>query len=184
MNKTGMIVFSSIVVLVVLGIMIFGTYISYSNKEIMLRNQIVAKQQDNQNEFDNMWKKISQVAQVTDKERQSLMDIFIKYADARTNDSTNQIMTWVKESVPNVNSTTYQNLQNIIVSSRDSWTMRQKELIDYKREHDNLRMMFPGSLFLTGRPEIKIIIVTSSKTQETFKTGNDDNVDVFGKGEQ
>lgn len=35
------------------------------------------------------------------KERQSLMDIFVQYADARTNDSSNQIMTWVKESIPN-----------------------------------------------------------------------------------
>jgi hypothetical protein len=181
MNKTVMIVLSTLVVLVILGLIIFSMSVNYSNREIMLRNQITTKQQDNQSEYDNMWKKISQVAQVTEKERQSLMDIFVQYANARTNDSNNLVMTWVKESIPNVNSDTYRNLQNIIISSRDSWTMRQKELLDYKREHDNLRMMFPGSLFLAGREEIKVTIVTSSRTQETFKTGNDDNVEIFGK---
>jgi hypothetical protein len=94
------------------------------------------------------------------------MDIFVQYANARSMKSDNMIMAWVKETVPNVNSSTYQNLQNIIIGSRDSWTMRQKELLDYKREHDNLRMMFPGSLFLAGRPEIKVVIVTSNKTQK------------------
>lgn len=181
MKKNGMIILASLITIIVLSLLIVGMFVSYSNKEIMLRNQITTKQQDNQNEYDNMWKKISQVAQVAEKERQSLMDIFVQYANARSMKSDNLVMTWIKETVPNINSNTYQNLQNIIISSRDNWTMRQKELLDYKREHDNLRMMFPGSLFLASREEIKITIITSSRTQETFKTGNDDNVDVFGK---
>jgi hypothetical protein len=59
--------------------------------------------------------------------------------------------------------------------------MRQKELIDYKREHDNLRKLFPSCIFVGSRPEIKIIIITSEKTENTFKTGKDNDVDVFGK---
>jgi hypothetical protein len=57
--------------------------------------------------------------------------------------------------------------------------MRQKELIDYKREHDDLRMKFPSRIFLKNVQEIKIIIITSSKTKKTFESGEDNDVGVF-----
>lgn len=159
----------------------FGSYVNYSNQEVKLRNLIVAKMTDNTNEYDNMWKKISQIAQVADKDRSSLSEVFNSYAEARNNGNKNAVMNWIKESVPNVDSKTFTNLQNIIAGSRDSWTQRQKELIDYNREHDNLLTLFPSSLFVGRRAKIDIKIVTSSKTKETFKTGEDNDVDLFKK---
>lgn len=168
--------------IIVIGIAAAGMYISYSNQEIALRNTIKAKMTDNQSEFDNMWKKISQVAQVTEQDRESLKDIFNSYASARTgSDNGASLMRWVQESIPNVDRTTMVNLQNIITSSRDSFTMRQKELIDYKREHDNLIKMFPSSLFVGSRGEIEITVVTSNRTQQAFASGSDDSVAVFSR---
>jgi len=71
--------------------------------------------------------------------------------------------------------------RNIIASSRDSWTMRQKELIDLSREHNKLLGLFPGSLVFSilGRKPIDITIVTSSKTEKAFETGKDDDTKVF-----
>ena len=40
-------------------------------------------------------------------------------------------------------------------------------------------MTWPGSMFVGNRPEIEIAIVTSTKTEETFKTGKEDDVEVF-----
>src|SRR5512138_2895522 len=140
MKTSTMIILAIVAIVVLLGIIIFSMSVTYSNKEIQLRNLITNKQLDNTNEYDNMWKKIKQVAQVTEKERQSLMNIFVQYAAERTTESNNLMMNWIKEAVPNVSPELYRNLSNIITSSRDSWTMRQKELIDFKREHDNLRM--------------------------------------------
>jgi hypothetical protein len=157
----------------------FSTYISYSNKEISLRNTIAAKMTDNKSEYDNMWKKISQVATVSQKERDSLMQIFVGHATARTTQGDGSLMKWIQESIPNVDSKTFTNLQNTITGSRDAWTMRQKELIDLKREHDNIRTMFPGSLFLASRKPIEIQIVTSTRTDTSFETGKDDSVEVF-----
>jgi hypothetical protein len=50
-----------------------------------------------------------------------------------------------------------------------------------KREHDTLCEMFPGSIFLRKRDDIKIDIVTSAKTEDTFKTGQDNDTEVFKK---
>jgi hypothetical protein len=146
-----------------------------------VQNTIKAKQEDNKSEFDNMWKKIAQVAQVTEKDRSSLMDIFIKHAGARTTDSGGSLAKWVQESVPNISSEGFNNLSNIIVASRDRWTMRQKELLDLKREHDNYRTKFPSNILcgLFGIQEVKVQIITSDKTDKTFETGKDNDTKVF-----
>jgi len=147
-------------------------WVSYSNSEVRLRNTIVAKQVDNQNEMDAMWKNISQTAQVAEKDRSSLMEIMTGYAQGRTGvgDGSKAIMNWIKEAVPKVSSKVFEKLLNIIVSQRDGFKFRQKELLDLKREHDNLIDTFPSKLFVGGRGKINVIIVTSTRTQDSFKT--------------
>lgn len=162
-----------------LGSVIFGMGISYNNQYVRLSNLIKTKQVDNKSEFDNMWKKIGQSAQVTEKERDSLKQIFVEYANARTDDSANKVMTWVKESVPSVTPDMFKNLQNIITSSRDSWTMRQKEILDFKRELDNLLQIVPSKWFLLGKQTIDVVIITSEKTVKIFESGKDDDVKIF-----
>jgi len=182
--KMWMIGCGGFVVIVLLMIaMVGGMFVSYSNQEATLRTAIEAKQKDNTSEFDNMFKKISQVAQVSEKQMAVLKDIFVSYADARTSDNAGQMMNWVQESIPNVDTTTMNNLMNVITASRDSWTMRQKELVDLSREHTLLLRKFPSSLVLSilGRKPIDITIVTSSRTDKAFATGKDDDTDVFSK---
>jgi hypothetical protein len=183
MKKKGILIGCGGLILIglIMGIIGVATYISYSNGEVRLRNTIEAKLLDNTNEYDNMWKKIKQVAQVTERERESLLKIFTKHAKARTSGGSKDgaLMKWVTESIPNIDNSTYKNLMNVITSSRDAWTMRQKELIDLKREHDNMIMTFPGSLIVGSRGRIEIIVITSSKTKKVFEEGKDDDVDVF-----
>jgi len=171
--------------ILILALVLLFWGIGISNQEVTLRTTIEQKQKDNTSEYDNMWKKISQVAQVTDAQKNALKEIFEGYAKARTgegNDS-GMIMKWIKESVPNVDTSTFNNLQNIIVSSRDGFTFRQKELLDLKREHDLILRKFPSSLVLSmlGRKPIDVTIVTSSRTAAAFETGRDDDVTVFKK---
>lgn len=182
MNKTligcGILLVIGIIIAVILG----GYFVSVMNKETGLRNQITAKQTDNTSEYDNLWKKLSQAAQVTDGQKEALRSIIIGYADARKAGA-GSLATMVKEAVPNVDTSTFNNLMNIVTASRDAWTMRQKELIDLKREDDNIIDMFPSSVvcMILGRQKIEIKIVTSTRTGEAFKTGKDDDVDLFNR---
>jgi hypothetical protein len=168
-----------VAVVVWLAAAVIGT----SNSEVDLRTAIEQKQRDNSSEYDNMWKKISQVAQVTQAQKNALKEIFEGHAAARTQGSDdNLVMKWIKESVPNVDLSTFNNLQNVITGSRDSFTFRQKELLDLKREHDRLLRRFPSGMILSmfGRKPIDVVIVTSSRSEDAFKTGKDDDVSVFG----
>lgn len=182
MSKSTIITLSVIGFVVIFGLTALFMGISYSNGEIRLRNALTAKQKDNQSEFDNLWKKISQTVQVTEKDRESLKEIFIAHADARSGGQPDSgaLATWINESVPNIDSATFTNLQNIIVGSRDAWTQRQKELLDMKRAHDDRLDTVPSSWFVGGRPRIEVQIITSTKTDAVFQRGSDDDVDLFG----
>jgi len=175
MNKT----IIGIIVAVALGLMIAVYGIGVLNKEASLRNLVEAKQLDNTSEFDNMWKKIQQVAQVPGEKRDALAMIFNGYASARTpsKEGNAPIMNWIKEAVPVVSGDlkVYDNLMNIIIGSRDAWTMRQKELIDISRVHNTPFDQYPASWFLGGRKKTIVTIVTSSKTGAAFEFGKDDS---------
>jgi hypothetical protein len=178
----------AIAVLVCGGLFVVGLLVSAvgtMDTEARLRTAIEAKQKDNTSEFDNMYKKINQVAQVSEKQMNSLKDIFVSHAQGRAgeNGQGGAMMNWIKESIPNVDVKTFENLQNIITSSRDSWTMRQKELVDLDRERRQMfRTVYSGMvLSLVGRREndVTITVVTSSRTEKSFETGKDNDTNVF-----
>ena len=179
MKNIGLAVFGLFLAFIV---MFAGLLMSYHNEEVSLRNAITAKQVDNTNEFDNMWKKIAQVAQVSEKQKEAFKEIFTSYVSGRgANSSDGQMMTWVKENVPTPDLSIYNEVLNIIVASRNSFTTRQKELLDMKRAHDNLIDQLPSGFFLRimGRDKINVTIVTSSKTDKVFETGKDNDINVF-----
>jgi len=181
----GLIVGLGILSIIVLIIIVFGSsFIGAYNGAKTLTVTITAKIEDNKNEFDNTKKKICQTAQVTTEQIDSLARIFDGYAKARSGngDDNNLIMKWISESVPNVDTSTFKNLQNIIVSSRDAWTMRQKELIDLQRDYNLMLQRFPSNIMLRvmGFKEVEIPVIISTVTEETFKKGKDDDTAVFG----
>jgi len=168
---------------ILLAVILIVMAISFHNKEVDLRTQITNKQIDNKSEMDAMWKIIDQNAQVTVIQKEALMDIFGAYAQGRTpKGGSGALALWVKEAVPTVDQKTYTLLMNTITAQREGFKFRQKELLDQGREHDRLIQRFPGVVFATilGKKHIDLVIVTSTRTEEAFKTGKDDNVDLPG----
>lgn len=168
-------------ILALLILIVVSVWISTSNTEVRLRNAIAAKQRDNQLELDNLQKKISQSGQVTQAQVDAVRSIVVGNSDARTQNGAGQLATLVREAVPNVDTTTFRQLMNVVTGSRDAFTMRQKEILDLKREHDNVRTTFPGSLIVGSRPEIQVVVVTSDRATESFRTGLDNDTNVFTK---
>src|SRR5579864_7402620 len=144
MKKTLIVIGILFGVVALAALLIGGSFVSTLNREGSLKVTIENKQTDNKNEMDNMWKTISQVAQVTDAQKNALMDIFNGYASARTGQNKGgSLANWIKEAVPNVDTSTFNNLQNIITSKRDGFVQRQKELLDLNREHNTMFAVFP-----------------------------------------
>lgn len=188
MSKKWIIVIGALGVGGVLFLILLITVVSTANRETDLSTAIHAKQTDNKNAMDKMWKTISQVAQVTEGQKNALMEIFTGYAQARAGGKAGgggSLATWIHEAIPNVDTSTFNNLQNIITSERDAFYERQKELLDMNREHNRLLQRIPSGWILAamGRKEIDVTIVTSSRTETAFQTGKDDDVSVFGNSQ-
>ncbi len=149
-----------------------------SNAEIRLRNTIEAKQVDNQSELDNLQKKISQVAQINKAQWKAIQDIVVGNSDARTKGS-GSLATLVHEAVPSTAQIDSRQFVNLVASSRDSFTQRQKEILDLNREHNNCLDVAPSSWICGNRPRIKVIVVTSDRAEDNFRTGRDNDIDVF-----
>jgi hypothetical protein len=165
----------------VVAVLLVVSYVtSTNNEEVRLRNAIKAKQRDIANAYDALWKKIAQSVQATDAHRKALLEVLTTYVDARGADSGGAVVKWIHEAAPNVPADTFRNLQNIIAGSRDTFAMRQRELLALKADHDTLLQSFPsGSILgMLGREPIDVTIITSTKAEEALKTGVDDDVNL------
>jgi hypothetical protein len=171
---------SGLALLFILAIFVFCWGVGLSNAEVQQRNLVTAKQTSNKNWLDECNKTIDQTAQVTDAQRQALMDIIVGNANARAQQGKGTLAAMVTEAVPNVSTEVFTNLMNVIQSKREGFKRVQDELIDLNRVHDNQLELFPSSIVcsLLGRHKIDITVVTSSRTEKAFATGKDDDTDL------
>lgn len=166
--------------LIFAGIGIVSNGIGVYNTHIDLKTQIEAQQKANEANFDAMWKKITQVAKVSDEYKNGLKEVLAAYVAGRKKDSENLLMDWTKEAIPTFDASIYKQINNVIVGSRDDFYTNQKLLIDLSRQHNKFIQKFPNNIYckLLHIEEIKITVVTSTKTEEAFKTGKDDNIEL------
>ena len=176
---------NTIVSLIVAGIVLFfalilvSMKISYNNKEKTLRNLVEAQTQSNEANFDKMFKVIQQIAQTADASKEAFKEIYIPLMEGRySGEKGNALMKWVTESNPNFDLSLYKKLAEAIESNRDEFFNEQKKLIDYNLSHTNLIQTFPGSFFCSNKEKIDIHLVTSAKTKEVFKSGEENNIDL------
>jgi hypothetical protein len=167
------------VVIAVIGLWAFFAYMSYSNAEVRQRNLITAKQKENTTHLDTTLKTISQTAQVSQQQMASIKEIIVGNAEARKVPNSGKLALMIHEAVPNVDAATFNNLQNIIVASRATFQRNQTALLDMSRVHNNMLTEMPSSWFVGGRPAVEIKIVTSTRVENAFETGKDDDDSVF-----
>ena len=171
-------------VLVFVGVTLGMALMGFHNTEVGLRAQYEAKTDANKADFDNTWKTISQVAQVPAKYKEDFQSVYEHYMQARSSGNTGEgaLLSFLTEAVPQYDGKElYARVQTVVEAKRESWTTRQKELRDVKREHDLLLRTFPGAFYnvFLGREELPIVLVTSSRTEEAFSTGTDEQVELF-----
>jgi len=156
-------------------------YASYSNQEVRLRNALAAQQKSNEAVFDNTWKILKQQAGVTEAHKDAFKEIYSDLMHARYDSGGGDMMKWIQEQNPQFDSSLFSKLMTSIEAQRTIFTREQQKLIDMKREHDNLLQTIPSSFFVGSRPVVQVTIVTSGKTDQSFSTGRDDDVDLFQK---
>lgn len=162
-------------------VMVFVMYMSYSNSEVRLRNAVKAQQEANTTSFDTCWKIIQGQAQVADKYKDSFKEIYTGLMEGRHYEKGGALMKFITESNPTFDIRLFEKVSNSIEAQRTSFMRDQQKLIDLKREHDNILMTMPGSFFVGSRSPVEIKVVTSTRTEKTFESRKEDEIDIFQK---
>jgi hypothetical protein len=180
--KAGLLVFGGVMVLLLAlggcGVMM---YFNYDGQEIQLRNAVKAQQKSNEVSFDNTWKIIQQKCQLKDDYKETFKSFYPELMKGRHYEAGGNFMKWITESNPTFDVSLWKDIMNTIEAERKTFERNQNKLIALKQEHDNVRTIAPGRFFVGGRPEIEIAIVTSTKTEATFKSGKEDDIDLSPK---
>lgn len=177
---------STVVILIVaavvllIALIIGGMWLSATNREVSLRNAAAAQEKANEATFDSMWKIVQGQAEVASEYRDAFKDVYKDIITGRYKDS-NLLFKFIKEHNPKFDVSLYKKVTTSIEAERKRFETGQKKLIDLKREHDDLRGRWPSSMFVGGRPELTITVVTSDKTEDAFRTGKDEPGPVFPK---
>ena len=170
-------------IVLVLGFSIFGMYVSYNNQAVALVKKGDAQKGNVEAVYDNMWKILSQKAQVTDQYKDTFKEIYPKLIEGRYSKGDGTLMKWIQESNPNFDISLYKDLMKSIEIERDNFTAQQKIMLDIKREHETLCNSIPAKWFISdaNAKPIEYIVISSTKSKEVVKTGVDDDVDLFKK---
>lgn len=155
-------------------------WMNYNNQEIGLKNAAAAQQKANEASFDTMWKILQTKAGIVDKYKEDFKSIWPDLIAGRYATG-GSLMKWVQEKNPNFDSSLYNSLMNSVEAERKYFLTQQKKLLDLQQQHRDLTQKFPSSIFVGGRPAVEVTVVTSGKTTETFKTGEENDSELFKK---
>ena len=177
MNKIiGLVVTGSILLF---SIFAFVWWMGVSNDEIGLRNKYEAQEKTVDLFYDNMWKTLQTEAKITDKSKDAFKEIYIPMIEGRYSKGDGTLMKWIVEQNPVFDQSLYTKLMNSVEAMRSRFFIEQDKLVSIKQEHQNLRLMFPSSMVVGDRPEIKLNLITSAVTKEMRRTGEENDVDIF-----
>jgi hypothetical protein len=190
-SKTISVIVGGIVVLFFVGIFI-SMKISYNNREIDIRKQIEAEKDIYQQNFDKQYKVIAQLVQVAERNaevnKEAFKEIYPELIEGRYSQGDGTLMKWIQESNPawdmKAITETYGKVSAAIESQREDLYNQAKKLRDLVREREALIEKFPGSYFVSNKEKIDVVLITSGKTKEVFKTGEENDIELFNKPKQ
>ena len=156
-------------------------YFNADSSEVGLRNQIKAQQKVNEVSFDTTWKIIAQKCQLKDDFKEAFTKFYPELMKGRHYEAGGSFMKWIKESNPKFDASLWKDLMVTISGERKTFERNQAKLIDLQRAHNDVLTQAPSRFFVGGRPPIDIKIVTSTKTEKTFESGKEDDVDLSPK---
>jgi len=127
-----------------------------------------------------MWKILKQKAGVTDQYKNAFKEIYPKLIEGRYSQGDGSLMKWVQESNPTFDASMYKDLMKSIEIERTGFFNEQSILIDMQREHKTYLLKAPSRWFLDDNLKpVEIKVITSSKTDEVYRTGKEDDIDLF-----
>ena len=172
-----------IVVLVLAILSGIGFWYSVNKEEIKLRNLAKAEIEKVEIIHDEVFKVISQGAQVTTEYREGFEEIYTKIMEGRYSGGSQDgsLMKWIQENNPEFTPDLYKKLMVDIEVLRGKFAKQQIRVEDIIREHNNLIQDPLKSMLLKNTAPIEYIVISSAVTKKVIETREDNEIDLFKK---
>lgn len=180
--NTKSIIFSVVALLVIMSVSFaVGMYWDCNNRAMKYQNLAEAQRGRVEAIHDNMWKIISQKAQVSEKYRESFDSIYTHIIEGRYSQGDGSLMKWITEQNPQFDSSLYQDIMDAIEVERKAFFNEQSKMLDIIRQHKDWCRVYPNKWFIKDEyaAEIEYTVISSEKTKDVMKTGVDNEVNVF-----
>lgn len=200
MNSTSRLMLIGGSAVAIVGLAIFGSYVSFYNTAVSLEKATTAQFMSNKNTYDAMWKTVKEQAQIPDKYKEDFKEVLAADTAAKY-EGKNPMMMWSNDRNINLDPSIYTKLMTTIEAGRADFKRGQKELLDKQRAYGYHLESFGGSIWagMSGFPnELKgerapnkdmdgdgiltaldYKIVTSKRTEAAFESGEDEAIKVF-----
>lgn len=178
-NNNSLVKFGLIGLGIILLLVFTANFISFSNKEINLRNTFDQKIKERTAFYDKMYKVVAQKSQIAVKNDESFRKNINIVMEGRK-DAPQVFMKWITETNPNANysevSALFKDLSRSIEAQREGFFAEEKVLMDVERQHRNHLQLFPNSFYniFLGRELLKYNPVQSTFTEQIMKTGKEE----------
>ena len=178
---------NAIIILVVLVVglgVAGGSYISSYNYGNSAEKTIPAEYDNLQNILGQYSLKIKEAAQIPSMQTEDLSKLFTNALGARYGEDGSQAaMQWIQEQNPNLDQSTYVQIQRMIEAGRNKFENHQTKFIDTKRAYEESLGSFWQGMWLgyAGYPKINLddyTIVTSQHAKDTFESGVDEGLNL------
>lgn len=175
--------------LVFIGLTMFFYDMSVDNKVIAKREAFLAQDNVRKANYDKMFKVVAQTAEIPDhfmeQAKVAFKEIYTPLMEGRySNDRGGALMSWISEHNPKFDLNSfgklYERLQVTIEANREQFFVEQKKLIDIKRDYDVYINQKPVKWFVNdGLKPLELKLITSTKTEKVFKSGVEDDINLF-----
>ena len=160
-----------------------GAVVGVNNSCVRQEAEIKAQYKQNQNNYDNYFKKLKEIAQVPAMYVKDLKKVWDGVMRGRYGkDGSRATWQWLKEHNPTLDTSMYKKIQTVIEAGRVDFEQNQKMLLDKKRLYEDTYLkQFPSGFIasILGFPKMDLStmdIVTSEETEKVFKTKKSDPI--------
>lgn len=188
MNKLMIVAAGIFGAMALLGLMLIFGYIDFTNTANRFENGIKAQYSENQNVYDNGWKKVTEVAQVPQAQVAALKDVYMGAISGTfgANGSQALLQAFQVHQI-NIDQQTYVRIQTVIEEFRNAFQQRQSEMVSRTQAYENFLTATTSGRFynmLGNYPHIDMEkytkLVTSQKTEDVFKSKQDEALTIPG----
>lgn len=167
-------------VVLAVGGTIIGSYVSAYNYGNEMEKTLSAVRDNNKNILAQYGQKVQEAAQVPGMQRDDMMKVVVAALEGRYGaDGSKATFQWIQENNPNIDSSVYVKIQQIIESGRNEFQNGQTRLIDVKRSYEtSLGYFWTGTwMRVAGYPKINLaefVAVSTERADSVFKNGKED----------